>query len=95
MPGLKWLLHRGIELLAVAAFSEKVRRHRNHGSFVNRLVGLRRSAGAVRRRPRCDKLDVTGNAGPIQPVPVRLEEVGLRYPHTDYDALRPVSLHIR
>ena len=45
--------------------------------------------------PDVHKLDTMGRTGPVQPVPVRLDEVGLRYPHTDYDALRAVSLQVR
>src|SRR5271165_1360566 len=45
--------------------------------------------------PDVHKLDASANTGPIQPVPVRLDEVGLRYPHTDHDALRAVSLDVR
>jgi energy-coupling factor transporter ATP-binding protein EcfA2 len=45
--------------------------------------------------PDVHKLDATAGTGPIQPVPVRLDEVRLRYPHTDYDALRAVSLDVR
>ena len=39
-------------------------------------------------------LDAPADTGPIQPVPVRLDEVRLRYPHTDHDALRAVSLGV-
>jgi energy-coupling factor transporter ATP-binding protein EcfA2 len=45
--------------------------------------------------PDVHKLDASAGTGPIQPVPVRLDEVRLRYPHTDYDALRAVSLDVR
>jgi energy-coupling factor transport system ATP-binding protein len=44
--------------------------------------------------PDVHKLDASAGAGPIQPVPVRLDEVRLRYPHTDHDALRTVSLAV-
>ena len=45
--------------------------------------------------PDVHKLDATASTEPIQPVPVRLDEVRLRYPHTDHDALRAVSLDLR
>jgi energy-coupling factor transporter ATP-binding protein EcfA2 len=45
--------------------------------------------------PDVHKLDASTDTGPIQPVPVRLDEVRLRYPHTDHDALRAVSLDVR
>ena len=45
--------------------------------------------------PDVHKLDASAGTGPIQPVPVRLDEVRLRYPHTDHDALRAVSLDVR
>ena len=41
------------------------------------------------------KLDAPVSTGPVQPVPVRLDEVRLRYPHADHDALRAVSLEVR
>jgi energy-coupling factor transporter ATP-binding protein EcfA2 len=45
--------------------------------------------------PDVHKLDASASIGPIRPVPVRLDEVRLRYPHTDHDALRAVSLDVR
>lgn len=45
--------------------------------------------------PDVHKLDAPPSTGPIQPVPVRLNAVSLRYPHTDHDALRAVSLDVR
>jgi energy-coupling factor transporter ATP-binding protein EcfA2 len=44
--------------------------------------------------PDVHKLDASADTGPIQPVPVRLDEARLRYPHTDHDALRAVSLGV-
>ena len=44
--------------------------------------------------PDVHKLDTSADSGPIQPVPVRLNEVRLRYPNTDHDALRAVSLGV-
>jgi energy-coupling factor transport system ATP-binding protein len=45
--------------------------------------------------PDVHKLDAPISSGPIQPVPVQLEMVRLRYPHADHDALRAVSLEVR
>jgi energy-coupling factor transporter ATP-binding protein EcfA2 len=45
--------------------------------------------------PDVHKLDAPAGTGPIQPVPVRLDEVRLRYPQTDHDALHAVSLDVR
>ncbi len=45
--------------------------------------------------PDVHKLHAPASTGPIQPVPVRLDEVRLRYPRTDRDALRPISLDVR
>src|SRR6201995_1205350 len=44
--------------------------------------------------PAVPKLDASPDTGPIQPGPVRLDEVRLRYPRTDHDALRAVSLSV-
>jgi energy-coupling factor transporter ATP-binding protein EcfA2 len=45
--------------------------------------------------PDVHKLDAAPAAGTIQPVPLWLDEVRLRYPHSDHDALRAVSLDVR
>jgi energy-coupling factor transporter ATP-binding protein EcfA2 len=45
--------------------------------------------------PDVHKLDAPVSSGPIQPVPVRLDEVRVRYPHADHDALRAISLDVR
>jgi energy-coupling factor transporter ATP-binding protein EcfA2 len=45
--------------------------------------------------PDVHKLDAPPSAGPILPVPVRLDEVRLRFPRGDRDALRPISLEVR
>ncbi|MGA8547381.1 MAG: DUF2232 domain-containing protein [Mycobacterium sp.] len=45
--------------------------------------------------PDVHKLDAPASTGPIQPVPVRMDEVRLRYPDTDHDALRAVSLDVQ
>jgi energy-coupling factor transporter ATP-binding protein EcfA2 len=62
------------------------------------LIGwwvLSRVLGRLGGVPDVHKLDAPAGIGPIQPVPVRLDEVRLRYPHTDYDALRAISLNVR
>jgi energy-coupling factor transporter ATP-binding protein EcfA2 len=62
------------------------------------LIGwwvLSRVLERLRGVPDVHKLDAPVSTGPIQPVPVRLDEVRLRYPHTDHDALRAVSLDVR
>jgi energy-coupling factor transport system ATP-binding protein len=51
---------------------------------------LQRLAGV----PDVHKLDTPVSSGPIRPVPVRLEEVRLRYPRADHDALRAVTLDV-
>jgi energy-coupling factor transport system ATP-binding protein len=62
------------------------------------LIGwwaLSRVLERLRGVPDVHKLDWPASAGPIQPVPVSLDHVRLRYPHTDHDALRAVSLDVR
>ncbi|OMC46019.1 cobalt ABC transporter [Mycobacterium sp. IS-2888] len=49
----------------------------------------------LRGIPDVHKLDAPINSGSIEPIPVRLDGVRLRYPHTDRDALRAVSLDVR
>jgi len=56
---------------------------------------LSRVLERLRGVPDVHKLDAPASTVPIQPVPVRLDEVSLRYPHADDDALRPVSLEVR
>jgi energy-coupling factor transporter ATP-binding protein EcfA2 len=56
---------------------------------------LSRVLQRLRGVPDVHKLDAPVGNGPIQPVPVRLDEVRLRYPNTDHDALRAVSLEVR
>jgi len=61
------------------------------------LVGwwaLSRVLERLRGVPDVHKLDAPPRTGPIGPVPVRLDEVRLRYPHSDHDALRAVSLAV-
>lgn len=62
------------------------------------LVGwwaLSRVLLRLRGIPDVHKLDAPISSGSIEPIPVRLDGVRLRYPHTDRDALRAVSLDVR
>ncbi|MDI3314063.1 MAG: DUF2232 domain-containing protein [Mycobacterium sp.] len=45
--------------------------------------------------PDVHKLDAPAESGPIAPVPVRLHGVGFRYPGSDQDALRAISLDVQ
>jgi energy-coupling factor transport system ATP-binding protein len=44
--------------------------------------------------PDVHRLETAMGGDPVEPLPVRLEEVGFRYPGTDTDALGPVTLYI-
>src|SRR6476620_2274172 len=44
--------------------------------------------------PDVHKLESSTDAGPIAPVPARLQDVRFRYPTADHDALGPVSLSV-
>ncbi|HEU0189672.1 MAG TPA: ATP-binding cassette domain-containing protein [Mycobacterium sp.] len=62
------------------------------------LIGwwaLSRVLERLRGVPDVHKLDVQAETGPIAPVPVRLDAVRFRYPHTERDALGPVSLDVQ
>ncbi|WP_424394474.1 ABC transporter ATP-binding protein, partial [Mycobacterium sp.] len=56
---------------------------------------LSRVLQRLRGVPDVHKLDAPIGNGPIQPVPVRLDEVRVRYPHSDHDALRAISLDVQ
>jgi energy-coupling factor transporter ATP-binding protein EcfA2 len=56
---------------------------------------LSRVLQRLRGVPDVHKLDAPVNSGPIQPVPVRMDEVRYRYPHADHDALRAISLDVQ
>ncbi|MDT5141545.1 MAG: energy-coupling factor transport system ATP-binding protein, partial [Mycobacterium sp.] len=56
---------------------------------------LSRVLQRLRGVPDVHKLDAPVSSGPIRPVPVRLDEVRVRYPHADHDALRAISLDVR
>jgi energy-coupling factor transporter ATP-binding protein EcfA2 len=56
---------------------------------------LSRVLQRLRGIPDVHKLDALSEIGPIQPVPVRLDEVRFHYSHTEHDALRAVSLDVQ
>ncbi|WP_181786751.1 DUF2232 domain-containing protein [Mycobacterium shimoidei] len=61
------------------------------------LIGwwaLSRVLDRMRGIPDVHKLDELAESGPVGPVPVRLNQVRFRYPRSNQDALRPVSLDI-
>jgi energy-coupling factor transport system ATP-binding protein len=62
------------------------------------LIGwwaLSRVLERLRGIPDVHKLDAPVESAPIAPVPVRLDQVRFRYPGSDHDALRAVSLDVR
>jgi energy-coupling factor transport system ATP-binding protein len=62
------------------------------------LIGwwaLSRVLERLRGIPDVHKLDTSVEGPPIAPVPVRLEQVRFRYPGSDHDALRAVSLDVQ
>ncbi|MDT5175446.1 MAG: energy-coupling factor transport system ATP-binding protein, partial [Mycobacterium sp.] len=68
------------------------------GIMVASLVGWWALSRVLRRLggvPDVHKLDGAITSGPIQPVPVRLDQVRLRYPGAVHDALCAVSLDVR
>jgi energy-coupling factor transport system ATP-binding protein len=61
------------------------------------LIGwwaLSRVLERMRGVPDVHKLDAPIEHAPIAPVPVRLDQVRFRYPHTDHDALRALSMDV-
>jgi energy-coupling factor transporter ATP-binding protein EcfA2 len=56
---------------------------------------LSRVLQRLRGIPDVHKLDAPVISGPIQPVPVRLDEVRYRYQNTEHDALRAISLQVQ
>ncbi|MGH3969977.1 MAG: ATP-binding cassette domain-containing protein [Mycobacterium sp.] len=61
------------------------------------LIGwwaLSRVLERMRGIPDVHKLDPQIESGPIGPIPVRLDQVRFRYPRSQQDALRPVSLDV-
>ena len=64
------------------------------GASVIGWWALSRVLRRLRGVPDVHKLDAPVDRGPVQPVPVRLDKVRLRYPHADHDALRAMSLDV-
>lgn len=67
------------------------------GVMIVSLLGwwaLSRVLDRLRGVPDVHKLDLPVEAGPVAPVPVRLDQVRFRYPQSDHDALGPVSLQV-
>lgn len=56
---------------------------------------LSRVLDRLRVVPDVHKLDAPVSTEPVAPIPLRLDEVALRYPHVDHDALRAISLDLR
>lgn len=65
------------------------------GTSIIGCWALSRVLTRLRGIPDVHKLDAPVETGPIQSIPVRLNEVCLRYRHTDHDALGPVDLEVR
>lgn len=65
------------------------------GASVIGWWALSRVLVRLRGIPDVHKLDAPASIGAIQPIPVRLDEVRLRYPHSDHDALHAVNLDVR
>jgi energy-coupling factor transporter ATP-binding protein EcfA2 len=62
------------------------------------LIGwwaLSRVLDRMRGIPDVHKLDAPIESAPVAPVPVRLDQVRFRYPGSDHDGLRTVSLDVR
>jgi energy-coupling factor transport system ATP-binding protein len=61
------------------------------------VFGFWALSGVLRRLsniPDAQKLDTAGDAGPVDPLPIRLADVTFRYPHSDRNALGPVTLEV-
>ncbi len=65
------------------------------GASVIGWWALSRVLQRLRGIPDVHKLDAPVGGGAIQPVPVRLDDVRYRYPHTEHDALRAISLDVQ
>jgi energy-coupling factor transport system ATP-binding protein len=62
------------------------------------LIGwwaLSRVLQRMRGIPDVHKLDALTESAPVEPAPVRLDQVRFRYPRANRDALRPISLDVR
>ena len=90
--GLKWFLAEALHYWPWLIFANGI-----VSIMVVSLIGwwaLSRVLDRMRGIPDVHKLDAPLDNAPIAPVPVRLDQVRFRYPHTDHDALRTVSLDV-
>ena len=90
--GLKWFLAEALHYWPWLIFANGI-----VSIMVVSLIGwwaLSRVLERMRVIPDVHKLDAPLDNAPIAPVPVRLDQVRFRYPHTDHDALRTVSLDV-
>src|SRR5271168_316228 len=90
--GLQWFLAQALHYWPWLIFSNGI-----VSIMVVSLIGwwaLSRVLERMRGVPDVHKLHAPLDNSPIAPVPVRLDQVRFRYPHTDHDALRTVSLDV-
>jgi energy-coupling factor transporter ATP-binding protein EcfA2 len=90
--GLKWFLAEALHYWPWLILANGI-----VSIMVVSLIGwwaLSRVLERMRVIPDVHKLDAPLDNAPIAPVPVRLDQVRFRYPHTDHDALRTVSLDV-
>ena len=89
---LKWFLAEALHYWPWLIFANGI-----VSIMVVSLIGwwaLSRVLDRMRGIPDVHKLDAPLDNAPIAPVPVRLDQVRFRYPNTDHDALRTVSLDV-
>jgi energy-coupling factor transporter ATP-binding protein EcfA2 len=89
---LKWFLVEALHYWPWLIFANGI-----VSIMVVSLIGwwaLSRVLDRMRGIPDVHKLDAPLDNAPIAPVPVRLDQVRFRYPNTDHDALRTVSLDV-
>jgi energy-coupling factor transport system ATP-binding protein len=89
---LKWLLAEALHYWPWLIFANGI-----VSITVVSLIGwwaLSRVLDRMRGIPDVHKLDAPPDNAPIAPVPVRLDQVRFRYPHTDHDALRTLSMDV-
>jgi energy-coupling factor transport system ATP-binding protein len=102
MARLRQLEHAGNDLknffaLALHYWPWLILGHSVVSIMVVSLIGwwaLSRVLERLRGVPDVHKLDTLAESDSIAPVPVRLEQVRFRYPHTGHDALGAVDLHV-
>jgi energy-coupling factor transport system ATP-binding protein len=90
--GLQWFIAHALRYWQLLLFANGV-----ISLMVVSLIGwwaLSRVLDRMRGIPDVHKLDAPLDAGPVGPVPVRLDQVSFRYPTADHDALRPVNLEV-